>query len=124
MQPVRYLGLREVAEAWVPLQPGAAQNTFVASRMELKGWGCWRNIRGTGITLDEAKGLTSMAKARLKQDDLNVFDWDLTHRDQGDVDTKMMAFMWFKEEVTLAKEFSSTFSNTKLFSHSSSKTRL
>ena len=24
----------------------AAQNTFVASRIELKGWGCWRNIRG------------------------------------------------------------------------------
>ena len=45
------------------------QNTFVASRVELKGCGCWRNIRGIGITLEEAK-------ARLKQDGLNVFDWD------------------------------------------------
>ena len=41
-----------------------------------------------------------MAKVRLKQDDLNVFDWDLTDRDQGNFDTKMMAFVWFKEEVT------------------------
>ena len=61
------------------------QNTFVASRIELKGWGCWRNIRGTGITLEEAKQLVSMAKARFKQDNLNVFDWDLTDRDQGNV---------------------------------------
>ena len=42
----------------------------------------------------------NMAKAHLKQDDLNVFDWDLTDRDQGNFDTKMMAFMWFTEEVT------------------------
>ena len=31
------------------------QNTFVASRVELKGWGSWRNIRVIGTTLDEAK---------------------------------------------------------------------
>ena len=73
------------------------QNTFVASRRELKGWSCSRNIRGTGITLDEAKEYISMAKARLKQDDLNVFDWDsikeiLTQR--------WWLFVWFKEEVT------------------------
>ena len=73
------------------------QNTFVASRIEMKGWGCWRNISGTGMTLEQ---LISMAKARLKQDDLNVFDWDLTDRDQGNLDTKMMAFMWFKKGDT------------------------
>ena len=78
----------------------AAQNTFVASRIELKGWGCWRNIRGTRVTLDEAKQLISMAKARLKQDDLGVFDWDLTDRDQKNFDTKTRAFTWFKEGVT------------------------
>ena len=55
----------------------AVQNTFVASRIVLKGWGCWRNFPGTSITLDEAKSLVSMAKARLKQDDLSVFDWGL-----------------------------------------------
>ena len=48
--------------------PRLVQNTFVTSRVELKGWSSWRNIRGTGITLDEAKQLVSMAKARLKQD--------------------------------------------------------
>ena len=37
----------------------------------------------------------SMANARLKQEDLNVFDWD-----QGNFDTRTMAFMWYKEEVT------------------------
>ena len=55
--------------------PRVMQHIVVASRIELKGWGCWRNIRGTCITLEEAKQLVSMAKARLiKQDDLNVFD--------------------------------------------------
>ena len=56
----------------------AVQNTFVASR------------------------LVSMVKARFKQDDLSVFDWDLTDRGQGNFDTKMMAFMSFKEGVTPA----------------------
>ena len=42
-----------------------------------------------------------MAKARLKQDDLNMFDWDMTDRDQGIFDIKMMmVFLWFKEVVT------------------------
>ena len=54
----------------------------------------------------------STVKARLKQDDLYVFDWDLPDGDQGNLDTKMMAFMWFKEGSlpSIAKEFSSTFS--------------
>ena len=57
-------------------------------------------IRRTGITLDEATQLVSKTKARPKQDELNMFDWDLTDRDQGISDTKMMVFLWFKEEVT------------------------
>ena len=67
-----------------------AQNAFVASRIELKGLGCWRNIRGTGITLDEAKELVRTTEARIKQDDLNVFDCDLTDRDQGNFDTTVV----------------------------------
>ena len=39
-----------------------------------------------------------MTKARLKQEDLNLFDWELTDRDQGILDTKMLVFLWFKEE--------------------------
>ena len=44
--------------------------------------------------MGEAKQLVSTAKARLKQDDLIVFDWDLTDRDQGIFNTKMMVFLW------------------------------
>ena len=73
------------------------QNTFVASRIELKAWGCWRHIPGTGITLKEAKQLISDTKARIKPDDLNMFDWDFTDRDQRNLDIKMMVFLWFKE---------------------------
>ena len=62
------------------------QNTFVASRVELKGWRAWRNIRGTGITLSEGKELSSDTKARVKLDDLNKFDWERTDRDQGNFD--------------------------------------
>ena len=31
------------------------QNTFDTPRVELKGWRCWRNIRGTGITVLDKK---------------------------------------------------------------------
>ena len=53
---------------------GVVQNTFTASRIELKGWGCWRNIRATGIALDVAKQLISETKTRIKPDDMNMFD--------------------------------------------------
>ena len=66
------------------------QFSFVASRIKFKGWGCWRNIRGTGITLDKPEQLVSKTKARLKQYELNMFDWNLTDRDQGIFDTKMI----------------------------------
>ena len=56
---------------------------FVASRV---GWGSWRNVRGTGITLEEAEQLVCMTKARLKQEDLNLFDRELTDRDQRILD--------------------------------------
>ena len=57
------------------------QNTFVASRIELKGWGSWKNVRETGITLGDARELTSITKARLRQD--NAFGGEMTDRDQG-----------------------------------------
>ena len=55
------------------------------------------DVRGTGITLEEAKQLVCMTKARLNQEDLNLLDWELADRDQGIVDTKMMEILWFKE---------------------------
>ena len=69
------------------------QNTFVASRIELKMWVCWRNIRGSGVTLDETKQLISDTKTRIEPRDLDVLDWDLTDRDQGNFDIKMMVFL-------------------------------
>ena len=81
----------------------AAKNTFVASRIELKGWVVEETLAGPALRWMRPNNLST--KARLKQDDLSVFDWDLTDRDQGNSDIKMMAFMrrslpWF------AKEFS------------------
>ena len=47
--------------------------------------------------MKEAKQLVSKKTARLKQDDPNMFDWQLTDGDQGMFDTKMMVFLWFRE---------------------------
>ena len=77
---------------------GATHFRGLPSRTE--GRGSWRNIRGTCITTEEAKQLVSKTMARLKQDDLNMLDWELTDSDQGIFDTKMMMFLWFQEGVT------------------------
>ena len=74
--------------------------TFVASRVELKRMKRWRNIRGAGITIEEAKQLVCMTNSRLKREELNLFDWERTDSDQGIFDTKMIVFLWFKEGVT------------------------
>ena len=75
-------------------------NTFVASRIQLKGWGVWGDIRGTGITMDEARQLFSDAKCRIKPEDRDKFDGKWTDWDQGHFDIKMMTFLWFDERVT------------------------
>ena len=41
-----------------------------------------------------------MTKARPKQEDLDLFDWEPIDSDQGHFDTKLRVFLWFKEEVT------------------------
>ena len=48
-----------------------------------------RNVHGTGIT-----------KPGTWSADLNKFIWDLTDRDQGNFDIKMMTFLWFNDGVT------------------------
>ena len=50
--------------------------------------------------MEEAKGLVSQIKAMIPNADLNKFNWDLTDRDQGNSDVKMMTFLWFNENVT------------------------
>ena len=63
-------------------------NSFIPTRVELKGWEVWRNIRGTGITMDRDRNLASK------------FNWELTDLDQGNLDMKMMIFLCFNECVT------------------------
>ena len=48
------------------------QNTFVASRVELKGWREWRN---TEVTMDEAKEFVGKVKILIPDTDMNEFDW-------------------------------------------------
>ena len=51
------------------------QKTFAASQIELKGWGVWRNIRGTWITMDEAVDSTTYSagpSTGIGADDLGI----------------------------------------------------
>ena len=50
--------------------------------------------------MDEAKELVGKVKTLIQDTDIGKFDWDLTDSDQGNFDTKMMAFLWFKDGVT------------------------
>ena len=59
----------------------------------------WRNIRVTGLT-DEARDLVGKVKFLIQDTDMDKFDWDLTPRDQGNFDFKMMTFLWFKDGIT------------------------
>ena len=57
------------------------QNTFVASRIEL----------AVGETF--AAVVLHWTRPSIEQGDLDVLDWDLTDRDQGNFDIKMMVFL-------------------------------
>ena len=59
-------------QEWVTFHPDRCKTLSLLPESNSKDGGCWRNSLGTGITLDEAK-----------QDDLNMFDWDMTDRDRG-----------------------------------------
>ena len=61
----------------------------------------WRNIRGTGITMDEARNLVSKIKTMMPDAYLNKFNWDLADPDRGTVDILMMTFLWFNDGSTL-----------------------
>ena len=45
-----------------PCAPGVASE-WLPTRIELKGWGVWRRIRETGITVHQARGLVGQVKA-------------------------------------------------------------
>ena len=57
-------------------------SALLPTRVKLKGWGVWRNIRGTGIRMDEARTLVSDIKTIISEAELNRFNWELTDRDQ------------------------------------------
>ena len=46
-------------------------SAFTPTRVERKGWGVWRNISGTGVTMDEARTLVCDIKAPISEADLN-----------------------------------------------------
>ena len=80
--------------------PGVASE-LLPTRIELKGWGVWRKIRETGITVDQGRGLVGQVKALTPVNHHEKFDWEMTDKDQGYFDLKMMVFLWFKDGVTL-----------------------
>ena len=82
------------------LAPGAPSE-WVPTRIELKGWGVWRKIRETGITMDEAKDLVDRMKALTSSIHHDKFDWDMIAKNQGFFEIKWQSFLWFKEDVTL-----------------------
>ena len=74
---------------------------WLPTRIELKGWGVWRKIRETGITVDQARSLAGQVKAITPINHHEKFDWEMTDKDQGYFDLKMMVFLCFKDGVTL-----------------------
>ena len=101
------------------------QHTFVASRIELKGWGVWKDVRGSGITLDEGRELVVMVKILIQNTDMDKFDWDLTARNQRVSDIKIMTFLWFKGHSARSwNVFSWIFNRPWLGHQSTSKGRM
>ena len=90
---------RGVATSSGSVAPPAIPCVFTPTREELKGWGVWRNIRGPGITMGEARILVSGTKFLITEADLNKFLWELTDRDQGSAEFEMTAFLRFNEDV-------------------------
>ena len=65
------------------------------SRIELKGWGVWRRIRETCLNVDKARDLVGQVKALTPTIHHDKLDWEMTDKDQGNFDLKMMVFLWF-----------------------------
>ena len=83
-----------------PCAPGVASE-WSPTRIELKGWSVWRRTREAGITVDQARGLVGQVKSLTPVNHHEKFDWEMTDKDQGYFDLKMMVFLWFKDGVTL-----------------------
>ena len=62
-------------------------------RIELKGWGEWSRIRETCLTADKDRDLMDQAKTLTPAIHHDKFDWELSDKDQGNFDLKMMGFL-------------------------------
>ena len=65
-------------------------SVLLPSRIELKGWEVWSRIREIGLTVDKAKELVGQVKSLTPTIHHDKFDWELTDKDQGNFDLKMM----------------------------------
>ena len=60
----------------------------------------WSKIRETGLTVDKAKELVVQVKLVSSAKRHEKFDWELTDKDQGNFDLKLMVLLWYNSEVT------------------------
>ena len=57
-------------------------------------------IRATSLLLVRPKELVGQVTSLIPANLHDKFDWELTDKDQGKFDLKMMVFLWFLSEVT------------------------
>ena len=69
--------------------------------MEQKGWGVWKDTRGTRLDETDVMAMVTQIKTTMPAAQQDEFDWGLTDSDQGNSEFKMMAFLWLKSDVSL-----------------------
>ena len=72
---------------------GNLQAAFVPSRLELKAWGDWDNVRGTAADPNQIRDLVARVKVNMPLNVQGCFDWDAIEQEQGNYELKMMAFL-------------------------------
>ena len=76
---------------------GGSTGNFVAHVMQGAFVASHRIERLGGL---EARDLVSKVEIMIPETDMDKFKWDLTARDQGHFDIKMMTLLWFNDGVT------------------------
>ena len=61
---------------------GALQSALIRSRLELKGWEDWDNVRGTAIDANEISDLVAKIKVNMPLDVQGRFDMDAIEHEQ------------------------------------------
>ena len=68
-------------------------SVWLPSRIEFKGRGVWSRIRETGLAVDKARDLVGQVKTRTLAVHHDKFECELTDKDQGNFNLKMMVFL-------------------------------